>query len=84
MLQNQLQVHTYFIRPILHAVNHDYYSLELVDYNSSSSQKNKYQLTCATKEQVINALHTHTVMMQELFTQLIDDKPAHSMNPKGI
>jgi len=82
MLQNQ--VRTYFITPIQDAVNHDYYLLELVDCNSSSSQKNKYLLSCATNEQVINPLYTHTVMMQALFTQLIDDKPAHPMNPKGI
>ena len=52
--------------------------------NSNSSEKNKFLLSCATNEQVINALYTHTVMMQAFFTQLIDDKPAHPMNPKGI
>ena len=54
-----------------------------MDCNSSSSQKNKYHLSCATNEQVINALYNHTVMMQANFTQLINDKPAHPMNPIG-
>ena len=57
----------------------------LLDCKSSSSQK-KYPLSCVTNEQVINALYTHTIIIQAPFTQLIDDKPAAArpMNPKGI